>query len=439
MAKQNIDKLMEKAIKAATDSWARSGVDKSDQKVTVTNHNLREAFKEAFSKSHQKEFPGRDIPFSDPDAVFRKAGNEARKALIKHLQNKRTGSYLHGDTAAHKVVFTQTRAIKSPFRIMKKAGANYINKELKKVGAKPLSEGQHQDINLGMQRLHQGVTVGVARLKKVIDVFEQNELGEKFFSSEIGISFLDNYKDILASFELTKDKKGKNTIRYIGEVNVLVQRKGKNFAGSDINDFKKVAKRLNKDLAIWLRQADIANIPGSQSIAEEARDAAQMLVMQTLTKGKFVNSKRPIAKAKSKAKKGSAEKVRKKPKSTRNVKAAVIQRAKKQTASMQPLQLIGLINKSLPDTVRKNMQAPGLQNRTGRFAESVKLTDVVQTGKGFPSFGYTYQKNPYQVFEMGSGQAPWASAERDPRKLIDRSIREIAAQFAIGRFYTRRE
>ena len=106
---------------------------------------------------------------------------------------------------------------------------------------------------------------------------------------------------------------------------------------------------------------------------------------------------------------------------------------------MQPLQLIGLINKSLPDTVRKNMQAPGLQNRTGRFAESVKLTDVVQTGKGFPSFGYTYQKNPYQVFEMGSGQAPWASAERDPRKLIDRSIREIAAQFAIGRFYTRRE
>ena len=40
---------------------------------------------------------------------------------------------------------------------------------------------------------------------------------------------------------------------------------------------------------------------------------------------------------------------------------------------------------------------------------------------------------------MGRGQTPWASPERDPRQVIDRSIREIAAQFAIGRFYTRRE
>jgi len=115
-----------------------------------------------------------------------------------------------------------------------------------------------------------------------------------------------------------------------------------------------------------------------------------------------------------------------------------VSKAKTSIAS-QPLHLIGLINKELPDTVRKNMRAPGLENRTGRFAESVKITDVIQTPKGFPSFGYTYQKNPYQVFEMGRGQTPWASPERDPRQVIDRSIREIAAQFAIGRFYTRRE
>ena len=52
--------------------------------------------------------------------------------------------------------------------------------------------------------------------------------------------------------------------------------------------------------------------------------------------------------------------------------------------------------------------------------------------------GYTYQKRPYERFEVGRGQAPWATPERDPRKLIDRSIREIAAELAIGRFYTRR-
>ena len=39
---------------------------------------------------------------------------------------------------------------------------------------------------------------------------------------------------------------------------------------------------------------------------------------------------------------------------------------------------------------------------------------------------------------MGAGSEPWATPERDPRKLIDGSIREIAARLAIGRFFTRR-
>jgi len=37
------------------------------------------------------------------------------------------------------------------------------------------------------------------------------------------------------------------------------------------------------------------------------------------------------------------------------------------------------------------------------------------------------------------GKPPWADSHRDPRQLIDASIREIAAEMAIGRFYTRRE
>ena len=98
---------------------------------------------------------------------------------------------------------------------------------------------------------------------------------------------------------------------------------------------------------------------------------------------------------------------------------------------------IGLINKELPDTVKKNMKEPALVNRSGRFAESVRLTEVIQTPQGFPSFGYTYQRNPYQVFEEGSS-GNWSNGQRDPRVLIDKSIREIAAQFALGRFYTRR-
>ena len=100
-----------------------------------------------------------------------------------------------------------------------------------------------------------------------------------------------------------------------------------------------------------------------------------------------------------------------------------------------PLQLLGILNKQLPDTVKNNMDSPALVNRTGRFAASTRVTDINTTRQGFQSIGYTYQKDPYQTFEIGYEQG---SADRDPRKLIDKSIREIAAQYALGRFYTRR-
>jgi hypothetical protein len=83
------------------------------------------------------------------------------------------------------------------------------------------------------------------------------------------------------------------------------------------------------------------------------------------------------------------------------------------------------------------MGAPRLENQTGRFAQSVRAIDVQETAKGFKSIGYMYQKNPYQVFESTSGTR-FSDAARDPRPLIDTSIREIVAQFGLGRLYTRR-
>jgi hypothetical protein len=93
------------------------------------------------------------------------------------------------------------------------------------------------------------------------------------------------------------------------------------------------------------------------------------------------------------------------------------------------------INAKLTMTVIKNMGTPALENRTGRFARSVEVTDVIQTPKGFPSIGYTYQKGPYQTFEPGFAQG---STQRDPRVVISKSIREIAKELIVGRFYTRR-
>lgn len=102
------------------------------------------------------------------------------------------------------------------------------------------------------------------------------------------------------------------------------------------------------------------------------------------------------------------------------------------------LRLQALLNAKLPAEVRKNMGAPRLENRSGRFASSVEVTEISKTKQGFPSIGYTYRKNPYQIFEQGAGRPPWSSKDRDPRTLIDKSIRELAAEIIVGRFYTRR-
>ena len=100
-----------------------------------------------------------------------------------------------------------------------------------------------------------------------------------------------------------------------------------------------------------------------------------------------------------------------------------------------PLAMIGLINKELPSAVEGNMGRPRLESQTGRLAASARVTDIISTPQGFPSIGYTYQTNPYQTFEPGGEQG---SDDYDPRRLIDQSLRAIAAKFAMGRFYTRR-
>jgi hypothetical protein len=84
------------------------------------------------------------------------------------------------------------------------------------------------------------------------------------------------------------------------------------------------------------------------------------------------------------------------------------------------------------------MGLPRLVNRTGRFAESAKVIGVEFTDKGLPSFQFTYQKNPYDVFDRVRGALPWNTPSRDPKTLIALSIRELAKELAVGRFYTRR-
>jgi hypothetical protein len=100
--------------------------------------------------------------------------------------------------------------------------------------------------------------------------------------------------------------------------------------------------------------------------------------------------------------------------------------------------LASIINTRLPEQVARNMRAPSLVNRTGRLASSAKVVKVEVTKDGYPSIVYDYQRDPYDVFDKTLGKSPWNTPARDPRALVDRSVREIVQEMAIGRFYTRR-
>jgi hypothetical protein len=194
--------------------------------------------------------------------------------------------------------------------------------------------------------------------------------------------------------------------------------------------FAQIIRQESKTYLKYLEKVNIDNLSGSPTLVEDVESAILSVFSKVKGKKNFSGNrpKRTRSTTRSKPKKVSKKvKVEKLP--------SIKYRQPSKGVSSTPLQLIGLINKQLPQVVAKNMESPALNFQTGRFASGVRITDIVTTPQGFPSIGYTYDKYPYQTFEPGFEQG---DPDRDPRKLINRSIREIAAQYAIGRFYTRR-
>ena len=82
-----------------------------------------------------------------------------------------------------------------------------------------------------------------------------------------------------------------------------------------------------------------------------------------------------------------------------------------------------LLNAQLPELVASKMTQPALQYRTGRFANSARVENVNIGPRGGIGVDYTYMRDPYETFEPGNKQG---STQRDPRKIIGASIRELA-------------
>ena len=69
------------------------------------------------------------------------------------------------------------------------------------------------------------------------------------------------------------------------------------------------------------------------------------------------------------------------------------------------------------------MGRPALQNRTGRFSQSVELKSLHQAAQTVVA-KYTYLLRPYETFE-NTGRKRWPMAY-NPKPLIAKSIRNLA-------------
>jgi hypothetical protein len=98
-------------------------------------------------------------------------------------------------------------------------------------------------------------------------------------------------------------------------------------------------------------------------------------------------------------------------------------------AGISLVNLQNLINQQLQDVISANMgdgnRRDLLNYRTGRFASSAKVEYISESRAGMITAFYSYMKNPYATFS-GGGQQQYPRS-RDPKSLISKSIREIAA------------
>lgn len=246
-------------------------------------------------------------------------------------------------------------------------------------------------------------------------------------------------KDVLVDYQTIVDSKGNVSTEYIPVITF------QDYFGNRRNDAKiekfvlsTVRSFFDKKIA----SGELVNQSGSKSIKDNIETTIiNNLVGKKKKKGTKVtrklDSKIDKSKKKAKTNKTNVGKAR-----TKTAKATAAgfaaqkgTRKKTKDSSVTLRQLMGILNQRLPGTVAKNMGSPALNYRTGRFASSVFVTDVTRTPQGFVSVGYNYMKSPYQTFEPGFAQG---SPQRDPRKLIDKSIREIAIQLIESRLYTRR-
>lgn len=455
MAARNTDKFLKDMFSFMEREYKRGALDKFVTIVTMTDEGFAEGFKQGYNNVQLKREQNERLEISNKE--FKEIGGACVDAVAEWSNNPNS----RGTTLEHipgkKLVYRASRDIKRPYAIAKTKGTQLISEKLRKAGKAALrgankAEGisaRGSEIGLvksTVHRAHQGVTtVGSAQVSAALRFLENSRGFGGFVASIQGTDLGNIIRNIELTFRTTGTKSGSKLSKVelnenmAVEIEVLPQ--NKNASGDEDYDYRNLKGPLEAAIRKYIADQPLGTMSGSDSVEEDAIKRIEYAVIQELTAPKNAKLKGSIKKPSGRKKKnrsvdkgysaqktkGSSKKAKASRKTARNPKI--------KQSEINLGQLIAIFNSRLTGTVAKNMGVPALTNRTGRFASSVRVTDIALTPQGFPSVGYTYQKNPYQTFESGFAQG---SPELDPRTLVDKSIREIAISMALGRLYTRR-
>jgi len=427
-----------KSSKKTKDSQSRSDAEKFKGQILIVNkeHQAAIIFKETgvrLSLTERRDlFDLLKAFYASQEAAVRFDTTAEKKAA---MSAKSMASTKQGDAVFIVNNFEQAKTLKFKTRNKTDASqiqANYVNGLSRRSKSPKVSAGQ---ISAGSQLGHgdRGVSASQFGIDRAVE-----ESVEKFDLSGAEASRLrsivtttrqkyDQKINIATDQYLTSGGKFNSSFRFI----LSSQATGRNQQDARLE--RKVFTETINEL-----KAEVVDV-------KELQQDTEAVITHALAGKKSSNKKVKGNSARStsrKSKESGSKKIEEAITSvfavSRGVEAIGIKTPRKQKiAKKSNISLMNIINSQLPQTVMKNMIPPSLENQTGRFASSTRITDITTTRKGFTSMGYTYEKQPYEVFESTSGSR-FGSIERDPRRLIEGSIREIAAELAIGRFYTRR-
>ena len=483
MAKAELKKEMKRLNKAVDDAFARGVLDSARQLVTITKANLVESYIEGYEllKKKHKNNPKAKLPIIQRRS-FVGAVNRAFPGIIQKIGAKKRSGHEIVEVGSDYFVFAQNKGLNdSAFTIIKQPLVDFVRQKVEKKGGKLTGAKEEAEIlfntndptglqisaasgrsdvgvlKRGGEREHAGkTTVGAARLVAAMQWMKTDKYFKQYTGMKMAKSFAEKYGELEAVFDTKGTKKGSLQLKVKEDVQVFLGPGSKNYPGSQVNDWDSdgnkqgLRDKLLNTMVKHLQKQKLEDFKGSPSITDNAETAVAYELMRSFKQGKNVrvtgpktkNTSRPKnrAVASSSSKRGPSKK-KSAPKAAIATIAATRGAGGKSPRSSRlssPINLFAILNNKINKTVIKNMGAPRLENQTGTFANSVRITDISATPQGFPSVGYTYQRRPYGVFESSSGSR-FSSVERDPRTLIDASIREIAAQLVEGRIYTRRQ